>query len=252
MIISSWNVNGLRAVARKGALKEWIDTQKADVLCMQETKASAEQLTFLNDEYPDYEKEYHTGEKAGYAGVATWTKNLTTTTHRGLDAGDPEGRVMRTDIDEWSLLNIYFPNGGKSEEAWEYKLFFYEQILTYMNELRASGRRVIMCGDLNVAHREIDIARPKENDGKIGFHPKERAWVDRVLEAGWADAFRAKHPDTVVYSYWHLISRARERNVGWRIDSFFTDAKDVERVQDVYYDTKQMGSDHCPVTIIFE
>ena len=252
MIISSWNVNGLRAVARKGALKEWIDKQNADVLCMQETKASAEQLSFLDDEYPDYEKEYHAGEKAGYAGVATWTRNLDTTTTRGLEAGDPEGRIIRTDFDDWSLLNIYFPNGGKSTEAWEYKLVFYDLILDYMNELRSTGRRVIMVGDLNVAHREIDIARPKENDGKIGFHPKERAWVDRVLEAGWVDVFRSKHPDAIVYSYWHLISRARERNVGWRIDSFFMNARDLDRVTRVEYDNDQMGSDHCPITLEFD
>jgi exodeoxyribonuclease III len=249
MIISSWNVNGLRAVARKGVLKEWIAKQNADVLCMQETKANAEQLSFLDDEYPEYEKEYHTGEKAGYAGVSTWTRGIATRTYRGLDAGDPEGRVLRTDFDEWSLLNIYFPNGGKSSEAWEYKLVFYDHILALMNDLRAAGRHVIMVGDLNVAHREIDIARPKENEGKIGFHPKERAWVDRMLEAGWADVFRSKHPDTVAYSYWHLISRARERNVGWRIDAFYLNEQDLQSVKRIRYDTEQMGSDHCPVTI---
>ena len=252
MIISSWNVNGLRAAARKGALSEWIAKQNADILCMQETKANADQLAALDDTFPEYDKEYHAGEKAGYSGVATWTKNLDTTTKRGLEAGDPEGRIIRTDFDDWSLLNIYFPNGGKSSEAWAYKLVFYEQILAYMNALRNQGRKVIMCGDLNVAHNEIDIARPKENDGKIGFHPKERAWVDSVLENEWVDVFRAKHPESVVYSYWHLISRARERNVGWRIDSFFMDARDLERVTRVEYDNDQMGSDHCPITLEFD
>ena len=249
MIISSWNVNGLRAVARKGVLGEWIEKQDADVLCMQETKASAEQLAFLEDAFPAYTKEYHIGEKAGYSGVSTWTRGIKTETRRGLASGDPEGRVLRSDLGEWTLLNIYFPNGGKSPEAWDYKLAFYDTILATMNELRAEGRKVIMCGDLNVAHQEIDIARPKENEGKIGFHPKERAWVDRMIDAGWADVFRAKHPDTVVYSYWHLVSRARERNVGWRIDSFFLDVHELSRVIRIWYDTEQMGSDHCPVSI---
>lgn len=252
MKISSWNVNGLRAVARKGELKQWIDKQNADILCLQETKGSREQFSFLDEEYPDYEKAYRVAEKKGYSGVSTWTRGLDVETHEGLNGGDPEGRVLRTDFDDWSLLNIYFPNGGKSPEAWQYKLLFYEDIRTHMNALRAEGRRVILCGDLNVAHNEIDIARPKDNEGKIGFHPDERAWVDRMIGDGWVDVFRTNHPDKVKYSYWHLISRARERNVGWRIDYFFMDKQDVTRVSSVSYDNDQLGSDHCPITIEFE
>lgn len=250
MIISSWNVNGLRAAARKGELKTWLDRSRADIACIQETKGSAEQFAFLDDQFPDYEKAYRAAQQKGYSGVSTWARGIGT--HRfteGLDGhDDPEGRALRLDFGAWTLLNIYFPNGGKSDDAWRYKLEFYEQILTYMNRLRKDGRRVLVVGDANVAHEEIDIARPKENDGKIGFHPKERAWVDRLLANGWSDAFRERHPDEVVYSYWHLISRARERNVGWRIDYLFCDEADLPAIGPIRYDTDQMGSDHCPLT----
>lgn len=250
MIISSWNVNGLRAAARKGELKTWLEKSRADIACIQETKGNAEQFAFLDEEFPDYEKAYRSAQQKGYSGVSIWTRDIGAhDSIEGLNGDDdPEGRALRLDFGEWTLLNIYFPNGGKSDEAWRYKLEFYETVQRHMNELRKAGRQVLVVGDVNVAHEEIDIARPKDNDGKIGFHPKERAWVDRLLEDGWVDAFREQRSDEIVYSYWHLISRARERNVGWRIDYLFCDRADLSRIGPVRYDTEQMGSDHCPLT----
>jgi exodeoxyribonuclease III (xth) len=144
---------------------------------------------------------------------------------------------------------VYFPNGGKSEEAWHGKLVFYEQFLEHINQLRSQGRRVIWCGDVNCAHEEIDIARPKENKDSIGFLPEERQWMTKVEEHGWRDVFRTKHPDAVVYSWWHVLSGARKRNVGWRIDYIFVDEPLLTKVQDIHYRTEQMGSDHCPVVL---
>ena len=151
------------------------------------------------------------------------------------------------------MFSIYFPNGGKSEQAWEEKLVFYDKIHAHMYHLREQGRHVLVGGDMNVAHNEIDIARPKANDGKIGFHPSERAWMDRLMEDGWADAWRHRNPDVAeVYSWWHMISKGRERNVGWRIDYFLMDQADLEQVKNVEYLNDQMGSDHCPISITLD
>jgi exodeoxyribonuclease-3 len=155
----------------------------------------------------------------------------------------------RVDFQEWSVLGIYFPNGGKSPEAWEGKLVFYDHFLEYVNSLRNEGRKVVWAGDVNCAHEEIDIARPKENEGSIGFLPEERAWVTKVIENGWDDVFRKMHPDSVVYSWWHVISRARDRNIGWRIDYVFLDSLLFPKVTNIQYLTDQMGSDHCPVML---
>ena len=151
------------------------------------------------------------------------------------------------------MLSIYFPNGGKSEQAWEEKLVYYDRTLEYMNRLRESGKTVIVGGDVNVAHTEIDIARPKENDGKIGFHPRERAWVDRVVAARWADVWRNRNPGVRdIYSWWTMRAGARQRNIGWRIDYFFMDQQQTNRVLEVDYLADHPGSDHCPLRMVFE
>ena len=158
-------------------------------------------------------------------------------------------KITQFDFDDYSILNIYFPNGGKSPDAWKSKLVFYEEFLNYINKLTKEGRKVIWCGDINCAHNEIDLARPKNNDGKIGFHPKERAWIDKVISQDWVDVFRNLNPQKIIYSYWHLISRARSRNVGWRIDYFFIKKDLLDKVKKIEYDNDQQGSDHCPVIL---
>ena len=165
-----------------------------------------------------------------------------------------EGRVAQLDFklkrSQYSILSIYFPNGGKSEQAWEEKLVFYDRIHDHMNLLREQGRKVIVGGDMNVAHTEIDIARPKDNDGKIGFHPKERAWMDRLHANQWVDAWRGKNPGvTDVYSWWNVTTRARARNVGWRIDYFLLDKGQLKNIQQIEYLAAQLGSDHCPLLL---
>ena len=262
MKIITWNVNGIRAVERKGELQTFLHEQSPDVLLLQEIKGDAAQFGEFLTDHPDYRQHYHSAQKKGYAGSGIWVAKSVYDTWRDcqFDTQIPnapnadEGRVshlsfMRGD-EKWHLLSIYFPNGGKSEQAWKEKLVFYQRTLDYMNALRDAGGVVVVGGDMNVAHREIDIARPKENDGKIGFHPKERAWMDAVVADGWADVWRVRNPDVAeVYSWWHMISHARVRNIGWRIDYFFLSQNQMARISDAQYLTEQMGSDHCPLAI---
>jgi len=262
MKIISWNVNGLRAVERKEFLVAFLNVHSPDILLLQETKSKPEQVAFLEPLYPDYRKFYVSAEKPGYSGVSIWLKNELKSQFGNFEfiAGmlnDPvseEGRIARLDFtlnaEKFSVLGAYFPNGGKSDDAWQHKLKFYAAWLEYVNSIRDSGRKVIWTGDVNCAHNEIDLARPKDNDGVIGFHPKERACLDDWISNRWIDVWRTKNPDTTeVYSWWHMISRARLRNVGWRIDYFWIDAPLMKSVKNAEYLTEQMGSDHCPVVL---
>ncbi len=262
MKIITWNVNGLRAVERKKELPNLINKQNPDILLLQEIKGNREQFSnyLINNE--KYQQFYHSAEKPGYAGTGIWLKKTfskkikditfeTTVPHApNMD----EGRVSHLSFllkqTNYSILSIYFPNGGKSSQAWREKLVFYDQVLNYMNNLRRQKRTVIVGGDLNVAHTEIDLARPKENDGKIGFHPKERAWLDKVIDNKWIDVWRVKNPGVKnTYSWWNMRTRARKRNVGWRLDYFLIDKNLFNKVNDIRYLSKQMGSDHCPLSM---
>ncbi len=260
MKIISWNVNGVRAVERKGELQNLIEKYLPDVLCLQEIKAKPEQLEFLEKKFPQFEKFYNSAEKPGYAGTAIWVKKDFVETVSNLEFktsfpnfSDDEGRVARVDFEKdgesFSIFSIYAPNGGKSPDAWHGKIKFYQDFREAVNSLRDAGRKVIFSGDWNVAHQEIDLFHPKQNDGKIGFHPTERADFDEYVAQGWVDVFREKHPEEVIYSWWHVISRARDRNVGWRIDYFFTDRSFLSNVKSIEYLNSQMGSDHCPVQL---
>ncbi len=263
MKIISWNVNGIRAVERKQELQKLVDHHQPDILMLQETKSTPTQLSPYLTANPAYYQHYASAEKAGYAGTGLWVRRgladaleeVQFSTSLPDNPNADEGRVshlsFRQDGEVWDLLSIYFPNGGKSEQAWEDKLVFYDKTHDFMNDLRYQGHRVLVGGDMNVAHQEIDLARPRENDGKIGFHPDERAWMDRLLADGWSDIWRQRNVDvTGVYSWWHLVTRARRRNIGWRIDYFLMDA-DLARawVRSVNYLMDQMGSDHCPIVL---
>lgn len=253
MKLISWNVNGVRAVERKGALVELLNREKPDVLFLQETKARKEQLSNFLTLNEEYEQSYHSAQRAGYSGVSLWARKKSfgeVEVFRGMEGwDDTEGRVIGFRSSELVFIGVYFPNGGKSEEAWREKLRFYDHFLEWVNALRSSGKRVVWCGDLNVAHNEIDLARPKENEGNIGFRPEERSWVDRVCEANWVDVFRQAYPETSSYTWWSMQTRARERDIGWRIDYFFVDSPDLDLVKSTAHLNQQMGSDHCPITL---
>ena len=255
MKIISWNVNGIRAVEKKGDLQSFLERENPDIFFLQEIKAQVEQLSEFLNSHPDYHQFYFSAEKPGYSGVGAWVKKSVFPEKPKIQTGmpdwqDKEGRIIRLDFNDFTAIGVYFPNGGKSEAAWAEKLEFYGCFLHYVHTLRnKEKRRVIWCGDLNVAHNEIDLARPKENEGNIGFRIEERKWVDQVIADGWIDVFRDLHPGEQSYTWWQMRTRARDRNVGWRIDYFFVDSNDLKNVKQSSHISGQMGSDHCPVIL---
>lgn len=249
----SWNVNGIRAVQRKKAL-EWFYTEQPDIFCIQETKAHPEQLTQELTDPEGYHVSFSSAEKKGYSGVATYSrkKPVSVTEGLGIKRFDSEGRVLISDFDSFVLLNVYFPNGNASKERLAYKMDFYDAFLEYVVELTAAGRHVVFCGDVNTAHKEIDLARPKANEKNSGFLPEERAWIDQVIECGFQDTLREFHEEPELYSWWDYKTKARERNVGWRIDYVFSDSGMRANLIDAGIRTDIMGSDHCPVWVKIE
>ncbi|MFC1978973.1 exodeoxyribonuclease III [Chloroflexota bacterium] len=248
--ILSWNVNGVRAVQKKGLLP-WLAKQSPDILCLQETKAHPNQLDDDLLHPPDYYTYWEHPERKGYSGVATFTKDEPYKTQTGFDIPDldTEGRVLITDYADFVLMNIYFPNGKKDQFRLEYKLAFYDIFLAYADQLKDKKRKIIVCGDFNSAHKEIDIARPKENEKYSGFLPIERAWLDKFVAHGYVDIFRQLHPEPHQYTWWDMKSGARASNVGWRIDYFFVSENVIGSVTDAFIMPEVLGSDHCPVGI---
>ena len=222
MRLISWNVNGVRAAVKKGLL-DWLESEKPDILCLQETKAHKEQLTSEILEEHGYHTYWHSGEKKGYSGVATFSREEPLYVQEGLGIKkyDIEGRVLLTEHKNFLLYNIYFPNGQKDETRLQYKLDFYDDLLPIINEQVESEYNVIVTGDWNTAHHPIDLARPRENIKTSGFMPVEREKLDIYVENGWVDTFRMIHDEGDRYSWWSYRFGARERNVGWRIDYFF-------------------------------
>ena len=251
MRLISWNVNGIRAVHKKGLFVEWVETEQPDVLCLQETKAHESQLPDALKQVEGYSSWFSMPERKGYSGVALYTKQEPRKVSFGLgvERFDNEGRTVVADFDDFVLLGIYFPNGKRSAERLRYKMEFYDAFLAYVESLRRDGRSVVVCGDVNTAHREIDLARPKENAKISGFLPEERAWMDTFIDHGYVDTFRQFNQEPNNYSWWDTMTRARERNVGWRIDYFFTDADFAPRLTEAFILPDIMGSDHCPVGI---
>lgn len=250
LLIISWNVNGLRACYRKGFLG-FVKQYDPDILCLQETKAHPEQLPEKLQELPGYHSFFASAKRRGYSGVATYTKipPALVAAGFGIERYDREGRVLTTVYQDFILYNIYFPNGQMSEERLEYKLAFYEDFLEIADRRVSAGERLVICGDVNTAHKEIDLARPKPNEKFSGFLPIERAWMDKFVDHGYVDAFRLFTQDGGHYTWWSLVTRARERNVGWRIDYFFVSANLVQEVKAAYILPEVQGSDHCPIAL---
>jgi len=250
MRLVSWNVNGVRAAARKGLL-DWLEHERPDILCIQETKAHTDQLSseILADH--GYKTYWHSGERRGYSGVATFCRQepLYVQEGLGIEKYDREGRVLVTEHDGFLLYNIYFPNGQKDSDRLQYKLDFYDDLLPIINEQSESGNNVIVTGDWNTAHHPIDLARPKENINTSGFMPIEREKLDIYVDDGWVDTFRLFHPEPDRYSWWSYRMGARDRNIGWRIDYFFVNESFTEFCLDADIHDDVMGSDHCPISL---
>ncbi len=244
----SWNVNGLRAIAKKG-LSEWLEKESPDILCLQETKAWKEQLDKSLTDINGYFSFFGEAEKKGYSGTAIYSKikPLSVSNKLGQEEFDSEGRIVIAEYPDFVLLNVYFPNGKRDNTRLKYKLDFYDAFLSYILKLREKGKKIIFCGDVNTAHKEIDLARPKENQRTSGFLPEERAWIDKVIEHGFIDTLRLFTNEGNIYTWWDMITRARERNVGWRIDYFFVSEDLKQNVINAFTMPEVMGSDHCPV-----
>ena len=251
--IISWNVNGLRAAYKKG-LTDWLTSASPDILCVQETKATIEQLPKELIEPSGYHSYWHASQQKGRSGVAVYTrmKPSLVDLKLGKEEFDEEGRLVRLDFKDFVLFNVYFPNGKASPERLKFKLEFYDFFLEYIEQLRKKFSNLIFLGDLNTAHQEIDIARPRENEKRSGFLPIERQWIDRTISRGYVDTFRHLYPDKIQYSWWDLKTRARERNVGWRIDYVFVTQAMIKSVKSAFILSEVMGSDHCPVGIELE
>ncbi len=251
--ILSWNVNGLRAVSKKGFLP-WLQKDSPDILCLQEIKAMQAQLPPEILHAPGYNLSINSAERPGYSGVATFSKEkpLSVKTSHGLKHFDAEGRVLESEYPDFTLFNIYFPNGKMNEERLKYKMDFYEHYLEYFMKLRKKGKRLVICGDVNTAHREIDLARPKENSKVSGFLPMEREWMDKLISKGFVDTFRVFDQEPAKYTWWDVISGARARNVGWRIDYFFISEDLRSNLREAFILPEVMGSDHCPVGIMLK
>lgn len=258
--ILSFNVNGVRAVSRKEVYKnntfiEWLKKDRADILCIQETKAWPAQLKDDLLRPKGYHTYWSQAEKKGYSGVATFTRlEPASVTHGfGIEKFDSEGRTLVTEHGDILLFNVYFPNGKRSPERLDYKMEFYNEFLKHIDEKRKQGHHIVVCGDFNTAHAEIDLARPRENSGSSGFLPIEREWLDLLISHGYVDTFRRFHPDEPDrYSWWDYVTRARERNVGWRIDYFFINEELLPRLRDAFILPDVYGSDHCPVGITLD
>lgn len=250
MRLLSWNVNGIRAADKKG-LFELLKKESPDVLCLQEIKAMPEQVPPYLRNYPGYHIYWKSAERKGYSGVATYTKvkPMEVKTGFGIEKFDSEGRILITTFPSFILFNIYFPNGKQGQERLDYKLRFYETFLDYADELKAKRNNIVVCGDFNTAHTEIDIARPKENEKISGFLPVERAWIDTFIDHGYVDTFRHFNKESNQYSWWDMKTRARERNIGWRIDYFFVNKEFMSCVKKAFIQQSVIGSDHCPVGI---
>ena len=257
----SWNVNGIRAMSKKVIYQRvkfntWLNRISPDVLCIQETKAHPEQLTakLLNPQ--GYKSYWNSGERKGYSGVATYSKTQPERVNYGIgeEKFDIEGRMVETEYPEFVLFNVYFPNGKLSEERLTYKLEFYDYFLEYIEKVRAEGKSIIVCGDVNTAHTEIDLTHPKNNEDISGFLPVERKWIDKLISLGYVDTFRHFNKEPKHYTWWSVRNivkgvTARERNVGWRIDYFFVSNDLIDKVSQSYMLPEVVGSDHCPIVL---
>lgn len=243
-------MNGIRAVLKKGFL-DWLSGEKPDILCLQETKAQEEQLPSDLKNVKGYDVYFSSTQKKGYSGVALYTKIKPESIKIGfgIEKFDNEGRIQVADYKSFILFNIYFPNGKASGERLKYKMDFYDAFLAYVDKLKKKDKKIIICGDVNTAHKEIDLARSKENEKISGFLPEERAWIDKFISHGFVDIFRIFNQHPGQYTWWDFKSKARERNVGWRIDYFYVSDNLKQNMKSSKILSDVMGSDHCPISL---
>jgi exodeoxyribonuclease III len=250
MRIFSWNVNGIRAVIKKGFF-QWMDKENPDIVCLQEIKIHGDQVTPEIKDKKGYQSYFFSAQRKGYSGVAVYSKEPPQEVHYGFGAPtfDEEGRVLHLQYPDFHLVNVYFPNGKRDANRLQYKYDFYQALLDYLRPFLQNNEKMIVCGDYNTAHQEIDLARPKENKNISGFLPEERKWLDRYLSEGFIDTFRSLHPTKIQYSWWSHFAKSRERNIGWRIDYHFVSLALQKKIKKAEIHHMVQGSDHCPILV---
>lgn len=250
MRITTWNINGIRAALKKG-LTDWVASNRPDILCLQEIKARVDQVVVEQREFQGYSTVWYSASRPGYSGVALYyqASPLEIKIGLGIEKFDVEGRVICVRYPEFYLYNVYFPNGQRGADRVQYKLDFYAALLQQCDNLHSRGQAIIIAGDFNTAHSEIDLANPQDNQTTSGFLPEERMWIDIYLQHGFVDIYRELYPQKVEYTWWPYYYGARRRNFGWRIDYFLISRELVDKVEDVVIHGEVTGSDHCPVTL---
>lgn len=253
MKIITWNVNGIRAVLNKNALA-WAFDSNPDAICLQEVKANPSQLSQVQQASLKLPYVWNSAQRLGYSGVTTFYKNKLDVVSMGMGKRkfDVEGRLVTTGWADVRLLNIYFPSGSRGHERVDFKLEFYAELLKVCKRMHKNHEKLILCGDFNTAHQEIDLKNAKQNKNTSGFLPIEREWLQRYLDAGFVDVFRHLYPDKVQYTWWANFSNARARGIGWRLDYFLVSESLLSRVRDVIIHDSVKGSDHCPVELILD
>ncbi len=253
MKLLSWNVNGIRAASKAGFL-DWFAAENADVVCLQEIKATQDQLDETLRNPTKFHSFWHSAQKPGYSGVAVFTKKepLRVQIGIGVEEIDAEGRVLIAEFADFVLINTYFPNSQRDHKRLGFKLSFCNQILKTCDSLRSKGKNLVLCGDLNIAHKEIDLKNPKSNLNNAGFLPEERAWMDQFVENGYVDSFREFTKDPGHYTWWSYRPGVREKNIGWRLDYFITNQEYKDRLRAVQHQPFVKGSDHCPVSLVLK
>jgi exodeoxyribonuclease III len=252
MRIISWNVNGLRAVVKKN-FNEFLEDEKPDILCLQETKISSSAREKEEFDFPGYEEFLNPAERPGYSGTATLIKPPFVKGGKGdfllsKLSWDDEGRVQTAELEKFYIVNCYFPNANHELSRLKFKINFNDKLLAYLKKLEKK-KPVIICGDFNVAHQEIDLARPKDNIGNAGFTPEEREWMTKFLNAGFVDTYRYFYPENKEYTWWSYRFFARAKNLGWRIDYFCVSKSLIKSIKKPFILKNILGSDHCPVGI---
>lgn len=249
MKLISWNVNGIRACSNKGFSKFFKDVD-ADIFCLQETKCQPEQIDLEFEGYTSY---WNSAERKGYSGTAIFTKKqpVNVTYGIGIEEHDKEGRIITLEFEDFYLVTNYTPNAKRELERLDYRMVWEDEIRKYLLELNTK-KPVIMCGDLNVAHEEIDLKNPKTNKGNAGFTNEERGKMTELLNAGFIDSYRYLYPEKIEYSWWSYMGHAREKNIGWRIDYFIVSNDFKEKIKDATIYTEILGSDHCPIGLEIE
>ncbi len=251
MKIVSWNINGIRAALKKDHLKNFVLSEKPDIIAFQEIKAE-EKDVILSEHFEGYSSIWNSAQKRGYSGTLILTQIAPNDFSIGIDKNEKEGRVIICKFDDFTLLNIYFPNGKRNIDRLNYKIQFYKDFIKFVNKLKKENANIIVLGDFNTAHQRIDLARPNTNKNVSGFLEEERKLLDELIETGFIDTYRFKHKDKIQYTWWDQISHARERNVGWRIDYIFISNNMKDKLKSATIHDKVYGADHCPISIELE